>query len=152
MLKIEIQKSRDGSGVMRCIRADMSVAWQREVRHAEFFALHDLTHYAAETVLGYRQGFFVLLESGWEFEDVDGKGARGPLPAETIEVEGLVGLLDTERGTGVPMTLDQFNAFAPRPLTPTELDAVRNLRAELFQRWSDVEPGQFLRLQFHTPP
>ena len=31
-----------------------------------FFALHDLTHYAVETVLGFREGFYGLVAAGGE--------------------------------------------------------------------------------------
>ncbi len=58
MLQIEIVKRSDGSGVLRCTRQDGSVTWRKLTKHAAHFALHDLTHYAVETVLGYRRGFF----------------------------------------------------------------------------------------------
>ena len=86
-MRVQITKKADGSGVLRCVRADGSVTWQKQPdRHAAFFALHDLTHFAVETTLGYRQGFFGLVAEGWDFEDTGGKGARGPLPPEAVEV------------------------------------------------------------------
>jgi len=48
-LRVEITKRADGAGVLRCVRDDGSVTWQKHDRHAAFFALHDLTHYAVET-------------------------------------------------------------------------------------------------------
>ena len=87
MLRIEIVKQADGTGVLRCTREDGSVTWQKQTRHAAHFALHDLTHYAVETALGYRQGFFGLLAAGWDVEETSGKGSRGPVPPEAIEVE-----------------------------------------------------------------
>ena len=97
-MRVQITKKADGSGVLRCIRDDGSVTWQKQTdRHAAFFALHDLTHFAVETTLGYQRGFFGLIAEGWEMEDTTGKGARGPLPPEAVEVEGIVGLLDAER-------------------------------------------------------
>src|ERR1035438_8851808 len=85
MLQIEILKQSDGSGVLRCTRADGSVSWQKQAKHAAHFALHDLTHYAVETALGYKQGFFGLIARGWEVEDTTGKGARGAIPPEALE-------------------------------------------------------------------
>ena len=71
--------------MLRCVRADGSLTWQKQTdRHAAFFALHDLTHFAVETTLGYARGFFGLIAEGWDFEDTGGKGARGPLPPEAI--------------------------------------------------------------------
>jgi hypothetical protein len=148
MLQIEISKLADGAGVLRCIREDGSVTWQKQTKHAAHFALHDLTHYAVETTLGYRRGFFGLIAEGWEVEDTTGKGARGPLPAEALEVERMVGLFDSERGSGMLWTLDEFNAFAPRPLSGADIAGVRALRGKLFKQWSAIAPGQKLELQF----
>lgn len=80
-MKIQIAKKTGGGGVLRCTREDGSVTWQKQPeRHAAHFALHDLTHYAVETALGYRNGFYGLIASGWEIEDTAGKGPRGKLP------------------------------------------------------------------------
>ena len=39
--------------MLRCVRADGSATWQKQTdRHAAYFALHDLTHFAVETELG----------------------------------------------------------------------------------------------------
>lgn len=100
MLKIEIVKRADGIGVLRCTRDDGSVTWQKQTRNAAHFALHDLTHYAVERSLGYRRGFFGLIAEGWEVDDTTGKGSRGALPDEALEVERIVGLFDAERNSG----------------------------------------------------
>jgi hypothetical protein len=148
MLRIEIVKQPDGSGVLRCTRDDGSVTWQKQAKHAGHFALHDLTHYAVETVLGCRSGFFGLIAQGWEVDDTTGKGARGALPPEALEVERIVGLFDTERSSGVLATTEEFNGFAPRKLTDLEIHAIRSRRAALFREWSAIAPGQKLELTF----
>ncbi len=148
MVLIEIAKQPDGSGVLRCRRADGSVTWQKQTRHAAHFAVHDLTHYAVETVLGYQRGFFGLIGEGWDVEDTTGKGARGPLPAEAVEVEQVVGLFDSERGSGVLWTTEEFNAFSPRTLTGDEIQKIRALRAALSREWAALAPGQKLELTF----
>jgi uncharacterized C2H2 Zn-finger protein len=107
MLRIEIVKRTDGAGLLRCIRADGSVTWQKQSeRHAVHFTHQDLTHFAIETALGYEQGFFGLIASGWNIEETTGKGARGPLPDEAGKVESVVGLFDSERGSGTLWTAD----------------------------------------------
>ena len=61
-MRVQIAKRADGCGVLRCIRDDGSTAWQKQPdRYAAFFALHDLTHFAVETTLAYRRGFFGLV-------------------------------------------------------------------------------------------
>jgi len=155
-VRVQIIKKADRSGVLRCVRDDGSTAWQKQTdRHAAFFALHDLTHFAVETTLGYRRGFFGLVAEGWDFEDTTGKGARGPLPPEAGEVEGIVGLFDAERAGGQIWTVDEFNEFAAmkgtRTLTFDEIIRVKKKRGELFQQWSAVEPGATLELTYEHP-
>src|SRR2546430_16972705 len=107
-MRVQITKKADGSGVLRCVRADGSATWQKQTdRHAAFFALHDLTHFAVETTLGYRRGFFGLIAEGWEIEDTTGKGTRGPLPPEAAVAEMMVGLFFAERGSGAIWTVGE---------------------------------------------
>jgi len=148
MLHIEIAKRPDGVGVLRCTRDDGSVTWQKQTRNAAHFALHDLTHYAVERALGYRRGFFGLIAEGWEVDDTTGKGSRGALPDEALEVERIVGLFDAERNSGQRWSREEFNKFAPRELTEADIQSVRRLRAELFAQWSAIAPGEKLELTF----
>src|SRR5438309_3304320 len=69
-LLIRIKKKSDGSAALSCLRADGSVTWQRQTgQQGRFFPLHDLTHYAVETVLGYARGFYGLVAEGWDLTD-----------------------------------------------------------------------------------
>ena len=134
--------------MLRCTRQDGSVTWQKQPKHGAYFALHDLTHYAVEAVLGYRHGFFGLIAAGWDVEDTTGKGSRGALPPEAVEVEQIVGLFQTEQASGTLWTAEEFNRFAPRALTDAEIQNVRALRATLFQKWFATRTGQKLELDF----
>lgn len=151
---VQITKRADGVGVLKCVRADGSVTWQKQNRHGAFFALHDLTHFTVESVLGYKRGFFGLVAEGWEIDDTTGKGARGPLPPQAVEVEYIVGSFP---GDGV--TAEDFNQFAalffesagrpaPRKLTEDELTRLRTRRQELFEQWSEVPFGATMELRF----
>ncbi len=149
MLLIQITKRPDGAGLLRCTRPDGSVTWQKQNRHAAHFALHDLTHYAVETTLSARRGFFGLVAEGWEIEDTTGKGTRGPLPPEALEIEQIVGLFDTERASGTIWALVEFHEFggeAARRLTAEQIAAIRTKRSELFHRWAEVPAGDALDL------
>ena len=65
MLTIKFTKRRDGTVISRFERADGTATWQRkDGPQASFFAAHDLTHYALETTLGYRRGFYGLVAEG----------------------------------------------------------------------------------------
>jgi len=149
VLKIQITKRTDGGGVLRCTRADGSVTWQKQnQRHAAHFSLHDLTHFAVESTLGFKRGFYGLIAEGWDIDDTTGKGARGRIPEEAGVVECVVGLFDMERAGGVIYTAEEFNEHSPRPFTDDDLARVRKLRGELFSKWFAVEPGSALELEF----
>lgn len=148
MLKLGFSKQADHSVIVRCTRSDGSVTWQKQTKHAAHFVLHDLTHFAVETTLGSQRGFLGLLEEGWEIDDTTGKGARGPLPPETLEVEQIVGLFDTERGSGVLWTNEEFNQFAPRTLTSDDIQEIRSLRSSLFHQWFALPAGDNMELTF----
>lgn len=152
-MRVQITKKADGSGVLRCVRDDGSVTWQKQTdRHAAYFSLHDLTHFAVETALGFRRGFFGLIAEGWDIEDTTGKGARGPLPPEAAQAEMMVGVFSAERAGGAIWTVDEFNEYAAtmgvRKLTADEIVRVKKKRSELFQQWAEVAPGETLELAY----
>ena len=162
---IEFVRRGDGTTTLRCTRADGSVTWQtqRAPSHATFFALHDLTHYAVETTLGFRAGFYGLIAAGWDIDDTTGKGRRGALPAEARLVEQLVGAFDRERASPEPWSAAEFNALLddvrqatppgtwPRRLTDADLARVRARWTELSARWVALAPGEALTLSFELP-
>lgn len=162
-LEVRITKRTDGSAVFHCRRADGTVTWQvQRGPSGAFFPFHDLTHYAVETELGLRRGFYGLLADGWDVEDTTGKGSRGPVPAETLTAENVVGLLDQERAGGVVWAAADFLAAAaafaaqhgrpgPPAWTDPDLERVRGRVRELFDQWRAVPPGGTLELSFDRP-
>jgi hypothetical protein len=157
---IEFAKRKDGNTVLRCVRDDGSSTWQRnENQHALFFPVHDLTHYAVETELEFRNGFYGLIAEGWDIAETTGKTPRGALPNEALEVEYLVSAFSAERMSGNPATADEFNQLAatfaeskgmpaPRKLSNDELSRVRSRFDELAERWRCLPPGGILGLEF----
>lgn len=163
VLTLQLKKHADGRTAFSLLRADGSRTWQRQERHASFFAAHDLTHYAVETVLGLRGAFYGLVAQGWDFDDFLPPYPRGPLPAEALYAETLVGLLDVERGTvahgATLMSAEEFAAqLASKlesaklqftlPLDESRLQAVRSTRDALIARWQALPSGQTLELAF----
>ena len=159
-LILQFKKRTDGGAVLKCLRGDGSVTWQRQDdQRAAFSPLHDLTHYAVETELGFARGFYGLIAAGWDIADTTGKGARGPLPNEAIEVEYIVGSLSAERAGDTACQAAEFNALAtafaktkgrpePRKLTDADLTRVRKRIDEVFARWRDLPAGDTLELPF----
>jgi hypothetical protein len=157
---IQIKKKTDGSAALSCRRGDGSVTWQHHNgQQGRFFPLHDLTHYAVETVLHHPLGFYGLVARGWDLTDFGKPWPRGPLPVEALASELLVGFLDRERGAGVLWAADDFNSsaathYAERGLsgapvvTDDNLRDVRDKRRELFARWAALPAGETLELPF----
>jgi len=161
---VEFAKRKDGNTVLRCIRDNGSVTWQRnENQHARFFPLHDLLHYAVESELDFAQGFFGLIAAGWNIDETTGKSARGALPHEALEVEHFVSSFTAEWNSATGWTAADFNdqsaSFArtrglpaPRSLSDEQLERVRGRFNELVTRWRDLPEGETLRLEFSTTP
>jgi hypothetical protein len=159
-LLIRIKKKADGSAALSCTRADGSVTWQRQDgRLGAFFPLHDLAHYAVETVLGHRRGFYGLVAEGWDLTDFGPPWPRGKISVEAAQSELLVGFFDLERASGHVFTAADCKDMAtsyraehgvPHPPEPTDeqLALIRRRRGELFARWRAVLPGETLELRF----
>ena len=158
-MRIVLTKKTDGTTILKCVRDDGTETWQKNDKHAAFFALHDLTHYAVETELGILAGFFGVVASGWEIDETGQRGVATTLPADALFTETVVGTLDAERASGTRWTAEEFNAAlalkartdgrpAPRVLTDEELARVRKRRAELFAEWHSLPPGNSLELRF----
>lgn len=159
-LRIHFVKDKDGSVLLRCHRGDGSVTWQRNHGgRGTFFVVHDLTHYAVETILAHRRGFWGLVADGWNVTDFGAPWPRGPMPADMDPSELIVGFFDTERAGGVTWTAADFNDKAEKyyanqgvektlTLTGPELDAIRALVQDLVSRWTLLPRGDTLELPF----
>ncbi len=161
-LKIQITKRTDGSAVLKCIRADGSETWQKQQgAQGAFFPLHDLTHFAVESELGFAKAFYGLIAAGWSIDETGTRGAAARMPEEALFAENVVGTLDRERASGSRWTAEEFNYAlaldatsngrpAPRELTDDDLARVRKRRAELFEQWRALPPGDTLELTFNA--
>jgi hypothetical protein len=161
LLKIRLKRRSDGSAALTCEREDGSVTWQRqEGSLGMVFPSHDLTHYAVETALGYEHGFFGLVADGWDLSDFASPWSRGPIPAEALEVELIVGLLDMQRLMNANWTAEQLleqgklyvesrGKKAQLPLLTDEMFArVLERRRDVFSRYAAIAPGETLELLF----
>jgi hypothetical protein len=157
---IRIKKGADGRTSLSCARADGTTTWQRQQGgQARFFPRHDLTHYAVETVLRHRRGFYGLVAAGWDLTDFGTPWPRGELPKDANLTEIIVGFFDLERASGQMGMAEELNAHlaefcelnelpAPEKLTDDDLSRVRQKRGELFAQWDAVQPGDALELPF----
>jgi hypothetical protein len=161
-LTIRLSRRPDGAVIFELRRADGTTTWQKRTGPtAEFFAVHDLTHYAVETTLGYRGAFYGLVAGGWDLSDFGSPWRRGPLPTEALAAEVIVGCFDTQRAAHERLSASQCNTAAqsyfdarrspsPVQVSDEELDRVRSLLSDLVWRWHAATAGDSLELSF--PP
>jgi hypothetical protein len=108
-LRILFAKAKDPSSqdVLTCVRRDGSRTWSR--LHAAF-PVHDMTHYAVETEMQARDGFFGLLAQGWDITDFGIPEKRARMPLEAIWVEHVVGVVWREFVTRETTSYEEFCA------------------------------------------
>jgi hypothetical protein len=159
-LSIRLTRRGDGSVLLELRRADGTTTWQkRSGPAAEFFAVHDLTHYAVETELGFRRAFYGLVAEGWDLSDFGTPWPRGPMPADALPAEVIVGCFDAARAAREPLTADACNASAasyfqnaglspPAVLTDDAIARVRDRLAELVWQWQSLPPRGTMELAF----
>lgn len=152
-LAVELKKISAERASLACRRPDGTSTWARV--HS-FFPLHDLAHFAVETELAQRHGFFGLIADGWQLDDFTQPGVAARLPAEALVVENLVGTVErvgddaplAEFSAALADSLAAQNLPAFRALTAGELARVRTTRAGLIARWRALPVGETLRLEF----
>jgi hypothetical protein len=153
---IQLKKGRDGPATLACVRADGSRTWGKE---HPFFPVHDLTHCAVESVLGFDQAFFGLIATGWDIDDFAKPRASRTMPFQAIVAEHVVGVFDRERALPAPLSVAEFNetVFASlpavqrdafQPLTSAQVSRVREVRSMLEARWHALPVGATLVLEF----
>src|SRR5437867_199604 len=103
---IQIKKGRDGPATLACVRADGTRTWGKE---HPFFPVHDITHCAVESVLGFDQAFFGLIAAGWSIDDFEKPRATRTMPFQALVAEHVVGVFDRERALPEPLTAGEFN-------------------------------------------
>ena len=153
---IQLKKGRDAPATLACVRADGTRTWGKE---HPFFPVHDITHCAVESVLGFDQAFFGLIATGWDIDDFANPGASRRMPFQAIVAEHVVGVFDRERALTAPRTAAEFNeaviASLPpaqrdafRPLSEAQVSQVRELRSSLEARWHALPVGATLVVDF----
>lgn len=164
LLELRLGRRADATVVLELRRPDGTTTWEKRTGPtAEFFSVHDLTHFAVECELGFRDAFYGLVSRGWDLRDFGKPWPRGPLPPEALLAEVLVGYLDIARATGHPLTADDCNRsvqayFASTShavdliVTDETLQRIRTRLRDLLGRWHALGPRETLTLSFDPRP
>lgn len=143
-----------GTPVLTCVRGDGSSTYSKSA-HGDFFGPHDLMHYAVETTLGLREGFFGLIAAGWTIEQFAERGAAARLPAEALLAEQIVNLLLQEATFGPAGDAEALNDMLRRVVGPQvravtdgELATIRERFAKSLAEFRALGPGETLDREF----
>jgi hypothetical protein len=154
---IRFSKTRHGP-VLTCIRDAGSVTGVKP-RQGLFFVRHDLMHYAVETTLELREGFYGLVAGGRSIESFADPGTAKNLPAEAITTEFIVGLFDQIANFGENPSAEHVNQTLRAMLSHRETpnfqgltgNAIRTILERfnsLLVRYYDLPEGDRMELRF----
>jgi hypothetical protein len=155
-LKVRFTRGKDKKDVLAVVREDGSQSWQHQ---QPGIPVHDLTHFAVESTLQLKNGFYGLLAQGWDITRLTDRDVRASLPREGLWTEFVVGLVQTERLAPEPLSALEFNNLLnkekqnsglqyDRELTDEELSRIRQTFLDLYLRWRLLKPGESLSLEF----
>lgn len=162
---LRFNKPRDPAkfGGLTVLREDGSTEYQASPR-APAFILHDLAHYAIESVLGLRESFLGLVARGHTLAPIARTAEEWlpGLPIEARQTEFMVSALQSEAMgiSGAPeLDAAAFNEQVamgcrkkglpdPRRVSEEELCQARAMLRDLLARWSKTPAGAALELSF----
>ena len=156
---LNFKKYKDKASTLSCTRSDGSICWTQLRPN---FEDHDLAHYAVETILGYKEAFYGLVDQGYEIGDFELPREQRPvdllphnLPLESLQTEHMVNLLMIEhRNSGDPADyiktlskiLSEKEIPFPKGLNEESLQNIRSLFHQLAEDWLALPPGEVMEL------
>jgi hypothetical protein len=147
---LELKKRTDGSAILTFVRADGSRTSSPIGAAQGFGPVHDLSHYAVESVLGIARGFIGLCGEGWRVGDFD-KNAAASIPPEAAVAEAVAGEISRMEITGQWSSLEDFNwtiASSGFAMSAPRYDEIRRSLTRLRTEWNALAPGATMSLRF----
>lgn len=155
-MKISFTRRESKNHIISCQRIDGTVTW---MQIDSFFIIHDICHYAVESVLKFKNAFYGILASGTSITDFElPKDERTfNLTEEAIFTEQIVNLLTIEYSQGrMENFLDLLNEVCQKnavplvvsPLDQTYLQLIRQSFELLMNRWHLLPEGEAITLIF----
>lgn len=155
-MEISFSKKADDKSIIACKRNDGTSTWM----HSDpFFILHDICHYAVETVLNLKHSFYGMLASGTDIKDFElPKEIRTvEFTPEAIWTEQFVNLLTIEHRQGEVATfIDTLKGICAKNnvtdiqinLDNSKVNQVRSLSKQLVEDWQLLPVGKTIILNF----
>ena len=156
-MKMLLKKYEQGPFVIKYRRDNGSETWMQA---DQYFVLHDLSHFAIETMLQYKSAFMGMLNNGMHIKDFEHREKRNKIKIseEAVNAENIANLFLMELQQGELEDFNQtlresFNPMKeqlnPVQLSPEQIDAVRNKFKQLVAEWNSTPPGGEMELEYH---
>jgi hypothetical protein len=155
-MQIRFTKHTGKQNVIKYIRDNGTETW---MYCDDFFIRHDLSHYALETILGYKTAFNGMLNAGMDIHDFEDKEKRSKMSvtAEAWYAENLANLFLIEITQGLFTDFNEVqeaafvsfhHQYPPVTLPDDQIKAVRDHLAALLEKWKALPSGETLALTF----
>ena len=155
-MKISFKKREVSKNIISYQRPPYLDQW---VAADDFLILHDLSHYAIETQLGYQSAFWGLIKSGIHPSVFENKEARDKILVsnEAWYAECLANLFLLELTQGeleefnevFHQSLEQMSKNIPEMnLSADQINDIRDYYKQLVNAWKMLEPNKEMVLHF----
>ena len=154
-MEILLIKGANGNEhVLSCKRKDGSMTWKHV---SPFFIMHDICHYAVETVMPFHEAFFGMIKKGTDITEFElpKKERSIALSSEALLTEHLVNLLVIEYTQG---EMDNFLEILKATyeiddktidlITEKKLNEIRTAYYGLMKKWNDFPERETMTLIF----
>ncbi|MEO7983725.1 MAG: hypothetical protein ABI688_06565 [Bacteroidota bacterium] len=154
-MEICFTRNNNKQHIISCRRNNGTDTWMRS---EPFFIVHDLCHYAVESVLSFKHAFYGMLAAGTDINDFElPKEERTfQLSDQAIAAEQIVNLLTIEYSQGrLENFLGTLNeipgkqaAMAVSLLKADDLEEIRESFTMLMDQWQLLPDGKTMTLLF----
>ena len=153
-MEILFTKNISGDHILSCKRKNGSVSWKHV---SSFFIIHDLCHFAVETLMPLKEAFYGMVASGTDISDFDlPKDQRKfELTEEALFAEQLVNMLTIEYSQGrmenfieIFTSINDAGSNKSLPIDDILLEKTRNLFNQLIQKWNSLKDSETMTLSF----
>lgn len=158
-LRLQFKKQRDQSAVLTFFRTDGTSTYTKIRPGLE---VHDLAHYVVETVLGFKEAFYGLINQGYTVPDFERPRDQRPtalipenMPVEALQTEFIVNQLQIELYNSgeqkeflslLEQAMSERGLSFPVALTADKVTVMREELQHLVAQWRTLEVGHVLEL------
>ena len=153
-MEILFTKNFNGDHILSCKREDGSVSWKHV---SSFFIIHDLCHFAVETLMPLKNAFYGMVAAGTDISEFDlPKAQRNfQLTEEALFAEQLVNMLTIEYAQGkmenfieIFTSINDMEGSKALPIDELKMEKIRNLANQLIQKWNLLQEGKTMTLSY----